>query len=225
MRVAEAHGETATRISHLLRTKDRGAKHENHACYPFILHNRVPLGRLILFRRRCTIAILQLVDQLIDMVRNSPSIPLTPYRLIRGRELEQMIERMRINVPSSIRESERMLAERDRILADAQAEAQRIVKEARQQAIHLVSERAVVAQAQHTAERIEREARAAAQRRSGEADQYAVQVLAALADHLRETLSQVENGIQVMQPAEESAQVEDETAAVAAQAPASDVPS
>lgn len=120
-----------------------------------------------------------------------------------------MIERLRINVPSSIRESERMLAERDRIMAEAQAEAQRIIKEARQQALHLVSERAVVAQAQQTAERIERDARAAALRRSQEADLYATQVLEALADHLRETLGQVENGIQVMQTNDEPDGYED----------------
>ncbi|MEX1020490.1 MAG: hypothetical protein WDZ49_12580 [Litorilinea sp.] len=132
------------------------------------------------------------------MIRNSTPLPLSPYRLVRGEEFEQMLERLRINVPSSIRESERMLAERDRFVADAQAEAQRIVKEAKQQAIHLVSERAVVAQAQQTAERIERDARASARRRSDEADHYAVQVLEALAQHLRDTLEQVENGIEVM---------------------------
>jgi cell division septum initiation protein DivIVA len=140
-----------------------------------------------------------LVDQLFDMVRNSTPVPLTSYRLIRGDEFEQTLERMRINVPSSIRESERTLADRDRIIADAQTEAQRIIKEAKQQAIHLVSERAVVAQAQQEAERVVRDARESARRRSDEADRYAVQVLEALADHLRDTLSQVENGIEVMQ--------------------------
>ena len=71
-------------------------------------------------------------------------IPLTQYRAVRGREVDQLIERMRINVPSSIRESERTLAERDRILAEAKAEANRIVEEAKRQAIDMMSERGLL---------------------------------------------------------------------------------
>lgn len=138
------------------------------------------------------------------MVRSSAPLPLTPYRLVRSDEFEQVLERLRINVPTAIRESERLLNERDQFIAEAQAEAQRIVKEARQQAAHLVSERALVAQAQQTADRIERQARAAARRRSDEADTYAVDVLERLAQHLRDTLEQVENGILVMQSEDET---------------------
>ena len=51
---------------------------------------------------------------------------------------------MRINVPSSIRESERTVAERDRIIAAANTEAERIVQQARQDAIDILSERSLV---------------------------------------------------------------------------------
>ena len=133
-----------------------------------------------------------------DVVHRGWQIPLTQYRAVRGREVDQLIERMRINVPSSIRESERTLAERDRILADAKAEANRIVEEAKRQAIDMMSERGLLDSAQQEMQRIIDEGRADALRRAEEADDYAVGVLRGLQDELRKLAQQVDNGILVM---------------------------
>jgi cell division septum initiation protein DivIVA len=139
------------------------------------------------------------VDQLANLVQRGWQIPFTQYRAVRGREADQLIERMRINVPSSIRESERTLAERDRILAEAKAEADRIVDEARRQAVELVSERALLDTARQEMQRIIEEGQADAQRRVEEADRYAVGVLRSLQDELRMITQQVDNGIKVME--------------------------
>mgnify|MGYP005843331129 CR=1 FL=1 len=145
-------------------------------------------------------AILQLIDQLHELVNQGIQIPFSAYRMVRAREVEQLLERMRITVPSSIRESERTLAERDRIIADARAEADRILGEARQQAMEMVSERNLLATAQIEAERIIEEGKQIARQRTGEADQYAVQVLQELAQHLQTLEQQVNNGISLLQP-------------------------
>jgi F0F1-type ATP synthase membrane subunit b/b' len=133
-------------------------------------------------------------------------VPLSSYRMVRARELEKLIERMRINVPSSIRESERTLAERDRILYDAQVEAERIIQQAKQQAMEILSERSLMSAAQQEAQRIIDESKEIARRRTDEADGYAVHVLEELAGRLQNTLQQVENGIQLLQnpPVEEA---------------------
>jgi len=144
------------------------------------------------------------VDQLADLVHQGWQIPLTPYRAVRGREVAQLIERMRINVPSSIRESERTLAERDRILADAKAEAERILEQARTQAMEMVSERSLLDTARAESQRIIEESKELARHRSEEADQYALQTLVALQDQLEAVLRQVENGIQIMSEQDES---------------------
>ncbi|OUC05587.1 hypothetical protein RY27_26385 [Litorilinea aerophila] len=138
-----------------------------------------------------------------DMLSQGWHIPFTPYRVIRARDFEQMIERLRINVPSSIRDSERTLAERDRILAEASAEAERIIQQARQQAMEMVSERALLATARQEAERIIEESRALARRRTEEADRYAVQKLEELAERLQLLLREVNNGIQILQAPED----------------------
>ncbi|CAN5486937.1 hypothetical protein BH10CHL1_BH10CHL1_01270 [soil metagenome] len=118
--------------------------------------------------------------------------------MVDANEFGQLIERMRINVPSSIMESERTLAERDRILADAHAEYDRILQQAKQKAMELLSDDAIVVAARHEAERIMEDSRNAAKRRAEEADRYAVQVLEDLAQKLQVITKQVENGVQLM---------------------------
>lgn len=147
---------------------------------------------------RCPIAILQLIDQLADALNRGRPIPLSSLRVIDANEFAQLIERMRISVPSSIMESERTLAQRDHILAEAEAEAERMVQQAKQRAMEIISQEAVMQTARNEAERILEESRAAAHRRAAEADRYAIQVLEDLAQKLQVTTKQVDNGIQLM---------------------------
>lgn len=105
---------------------------------------------------------------------------------------------MRISVPSSIMESERTLAERDHILAEAHAEAERIIQQARQRAMEIVHQDQIVMTARDEAERILQESRRAANRRAEEADRYAVNVLEDLGQKLQVITKQVDNGIGVM---------------------------
>jgi vacuolar-type H+-ATPase subunit H len=151
-----------------------------------------------LVTRRCVIAILQLIDHLADALDRGRAIPLTALRVVDVNEFSHLIERMRISVPSSIMESERTLAERDHILAEAHAEAERILQQARQRAMEIVHQDQIVMTARDEAERILQESRRAANRRAEEADRYAVNVLEDLAQKLQVITKQVDNGIGVM---------------------------
>lgn len=148
--------------------------------------------------RRWAIAILQLIDQLTETLNRGQRIPFTAYRIVHADELAQLLERLRISVPSSIRESERTLAERDRILADARAEATRLVEEAKQQAMEIVSQETLVVTARQEADRIVAEGKRLSRQRAEEADRYAVDVLRELAQRLQGIAQQVNNGIEVM---------------------------
>jgi hypothetical protein len=125
-------------------------------------------------------------------------IPLSTYTVIDTNEFYHLLERMRINVPSSIMEGERTLAERDRILAEAHAEAERMLQQARQRAAELLTDHALVVAARQEAERLLEEGRLVARRRAEEADQYAMKVLEDLAQKLQVISKQVDNGVQVM---------------------------
>ena len=147
---------------------------------------------------RCTIAILQIVDKLEELLEQGRPVPLSPLRMINADEFGQLLEHLRINVPSSIRESERMLAERDAILADARAEAAQIVAKAQGQAREILSDNALLQAAQLEANNVMEESRLIARQRTMEADHYATNVLEQLADKLDVISQQVNNGLRMM---------------------------
>lgn len=143
-------------------------------------------------------AILQLVDQMTELLSEGREVPLSRYRMIDAEEFSQILERMRISVPSSIRESERTLVERDNILAEARKEADKIIQDARDIAADMLSDNSLVVMARQESQRIIDDGREVARQRTGEADSYATQVLQELHDKLNSISSQVENGITVM---------------------------
>ena len=113
-------------------------------------------------------------------------------------EMAQLVEAMRVNVPSSIIESERTLQERDRILEAAEAEAAHILEQASRRAAEIVSRETMVQTARYEAERIIADAAAAARSRRDEADRYAARVLEELAEKLRIISKQVDNGLDLL---------------------------
>lgn len=131
-------------------------------------------------------------------MEQSRPVPLSSQRIINADEFGQALERLRINVPSSIRESERMLAERDAILAEANGQAEKILDDTRQQAREMLTDNALVVAAQRETERILAESRQDAQQRTDQADQYATAVLQDLADKLDVISQQVHNGLSML---------------------------
>ena len=124
---------------------------------------------------------------------------MSPYRIVNADEFARLIEHMRISVPSSIRESERTLAERDQILHDARVEAEQIIQQARERAREILSEDALVQAAQREADRIVHKGQEEAQRHAQAADAYATSVLEELAEKLQVISKQVDNGIRMLQ--------------------------
>ena len=143
--------------------------------------------------------ILQLVDQLEQTLNKGWRMPFSPSLIVNSEECLRLIDQMRISIPSAIKESERMITERDRILSDAQARAEQIIAHAEQQAIQIVSEDAITDRAREEAERIIAHGHAEAIRLVDEAEVYALDVLYRLRDKLNNSLHQAENGIQAIE--------------------------
>lgn len=123
---------------------------------------------------------------------------MSSLRMVDYGQFKQAIERLRVNVPSSIMESERMLQERDRILEAAEAEAVRIVEQAKRRANDIISHDAMVSAARQEAERIIVDAQEMVRSRRDEADRYAARVLEELAEKLRIISKQVDNGLELL---------------------------
>lgn len=143
--------------------------------------------------------ILQLVDQLEQVLNQGWRIPLTASLIVNEEECLRLIDQMRISVPSAIKESERMIAERDRILAEARAQADAILAQAQHEAAEMVNQHFITQEARREAQRIVDVGHAEATRMIQEAEDYSLDVLRDLVEQLSGVLQQAQNGIQAIE--------------------------
>jgi cell division septum initiation protein DivIVA len=147
-----------------------------------------------------------LVDRLEEALNESTRIPLSAYMLVNEEKIYSLLDQMRVSVPEEIKRANRIEAEKDRILAQAKEEAERIRDLSRQEAGELVKRDAIVSAAQHRADNIVERARRDVDALKQDADVYIMDVLSRLEEDLLRTLNVVRNGLQKIeydnQPAE-----------------------
>ena len=136
-----------------------------------------------------------LVDRLEDLIDEGRHMPFSKFTMIDEERALELIDQMRISIPEEIEKSSRVLAQRDRILAQANEEAARILQNAREQGVQLLDREATVQAASSRAANIVEQARQQAEAITAEADQYVVETLARLEQQLARAMSVVRNGI------------------------------
>lgn len=143
--------------------------------------------------------ILHLVDRLEELFNESKPIWFTHSVVVDEDRMLDIIDQMRITIPEEIKKAQQLLAQRDRILAQAQEEATRTVALAREKSEKLVENDPVTQSAQTRAEQIIAQARLETVQTKKDADEYVLQTLASLETELEKTLNQVKNGIRAIQ--------------------------
>lgn len=139
--------------------------------------------------------ILHLVDRLEELFNQSRPLPLTRNVLVDEDRMLEIIDQMRISIPDEVKKSQQVLAQRDRVLAQAQEEANRTISLAKKKAEEIVARDAIVEGAQVRAEQILAQARADAELVRREADDYIIEALGALEAELMRLINQARNGI------------------------------
>ncbi len=143
--------------------------------------------------------ILHLVDRLEELFNESRPIWFTHSVIVDEDRMLDLIDQMRITIPEEIKKSQQLLAQRDRVLAQAQEEANRTISLAREKSEKLVEKDPVTLSAQAKAEQIIAQARLESDQTRRDADEYVVQTLTALQVELEKTLNQVKNGVIALQ--------------------------
>jgi hypothetical protein len=143
--------------------------------------------------------ILHLVDRLEELFNESRPIPLTHSVIVDEDKFLDIIDQMRISIPEEVKKAQQVNAQKERLLAQAQEEANRTLQQAREKSEQLVDKESLVADAQRRAAQIIEQARIDAENVRVGADQYAVDGLAGIETELERLLNQVRNGIQVLQ--------------------------
>jgi len=139
--------------------------------------------------------ILHLVDRLEELFNESRPIPLTRNVIVDEDRFLEIIDQMRISIPEEIKKAQQVDAQRDRILAQAQEEANRTIALAKQKGNELVQSDSIVQAGQSRAEQIVDQARIEAESMRRDADDYIIESLESLEAELTRLLNQARNGI------------------------------
>jgi hypothetical protein len=143
--------------------------------------------------------ILHLVDRLEELFNESRAIPLTHQVVVDEDRMLDLIDQMRVSIPEEVKKAQQLLAQRDRILAQAQEEANRTLGLAREKSDQFVERDAIVQAAHSRAEQILAQARMQANETRAESDNYILESLSRLEVELERILQQVQNGIMALQ--------------------------
>jgi len=143
--------------------------------------------------------ILQMIDRLEELLNESRPLPFTHNVIVDEDRMLDLIDQMRVSIPEEVKKAQQLLAQRDRLIAQAQEEAQRTVNLARDRSNELVERDQVVQAAYTQAEQIKAQAHADGEVIRGEADQYVLETLRNLEMEMERALNQVRNGIRTLQ--------------------------
>ena len=143
--------------------------------------------------------ILHLVDRLEELFNQSRPIPLTHNVIVDEDRMLDLIDQMRVAIPDEVKKSQQILAQRDRILAQAQEEANRTLAIAREKSEQLVEREAIVQAAQERVSEIETQGKTGVDQSRKDADDYVIDTLRFLESELERYLNQVRNGIATVQ--------------------------
>lgn len=136
-----------------------------------------------------------LVDRLEDLIDEGRHMPFSKYTLIDEERALEIIDQMRISIPEEIEKAARVLAQRDRILAQANEEAARLIQIARERGDQMLDREATVQAAQSRAANIIEGAKIEAEEVMAGADGYVLDSLTDLDQKLSKLLTIVRNGI------------------------------
>lgn len=140
-----------------------------------------------------------LVDRLEQTLNDSFRLPLSAYLLVNEDQIFGIVDQLRVAVPEEVKRANRIEAEKDRILAQAKEEGDRIRELARQEASELVDRDSISHSAHQRAENILERARRDAYALRQDADVYVIEVLTKLEEDLLRSLSVVRNGLHKVQ--------------------------
>ena len=158
-----------------------------------------------------------LVDRLEDLIDEGRHVPFSKQTLIDEERALEIIDQMRISIPEEIEKAARVLAQRDRILAQANEEAARLVQLARERGEQMVDREAMVQAAQSRAANIIEAARQEAEGITEDADGYVLESLSSLEQQLAKMLAVVRNGINQVNHTSEAPTAPKESVAAPAQ--------
>lgn len=137
--------------------------------------------------------IFTLLENLEELLETGTKIPFSAKVMVDKEELHEILEDIRLKLPDELKQAKWVKEERQRIIMDAQKEAENILKEAEAKIISMVDEHVITKQAIAQKEEIVENANKVSQEISTGTREYADAVLEKVEDVLKETLEVIHN--------------------------------
>jgi vacuolar-type H+-ATPase subunit H len=137
--------------------------------------------------------VLTLLETLEDILEKSAAIPLTKKSLVDKGELLDIIKEIRVKLPDELKQAKWVKEERQKILLDAQKEANELLKEAENRIIAMIDEHEITKKAYEQKAEIIESANAFSHDLIDGTKEYADGILADLEENLKDKLDTVRN--------------------------------
>jgi cell division septum initiation protein DivIVA len=147
--------------------------------------------------------ILHLIDRLEEILNESRPLPFTHNVIVDEDKILDLIDQMRIAIPDEVKKAQQVIAQRDRILAQAQEEVNRRLELSREKSEQLVERDAIVQAAKARAEEIIAHAHNEILTIRQDADNYVLETLTNLEIEMDRSLTQIRNGIKLLKSGRE----------------------
>ena len=138
--------------------------------------------------------VMKVLDEMEELIENSGRIPLTGKVIIAAEPLLESIDRIRSLFPEELRQAQWVSKERDRILTEAEQEAQQMVSKTHSEVQLLAKDTEIVKEANYQAANMLMEAQQKAVEIEQGANSYALDVLKSLDENLSKVLNIVRKG-------------------------------
>lgn len=143
-----------------------------------------------------TADILYLLDRLEELVGIGKRVPFSGRVMVEEEEFLALVDQLRVAVPNEIKQAQRVIKERERVIGEAQDEGSRIVKAARDRADLLVSQSGILAESRQRSEEVLRQAEEERQRARGEIEVFIVEQLQLVEDAVRRGMAVMEDAVE-----------------------------
>lgn len=142
--------------------------------------------------------ILNLLERIEDIIEEASKFPLSNKVMIDKEEILEVINEVRLKLPDEINRASWVAKERQRILNEAQVEADELIEKVQDQQRYLIEENEITKQAQKYANQIIQDAERKANDMKMGAYNYSDEILAKLQEKIREINNIIENNREVL---------------------------
>ncbi len=135
--------------------------------------------------------IMEIIELMEETIDKAPTVPLSGKILLDKEDILDYIQEMRLSYPDEVKEAKWVKEERERIISEAEARADSMIKTAEAKMIQMVDENEITKQAQEYATSLVEEAKAQSTKLITDSDQYADDILGDVERRLEMLLKKV----------------------------------